>query len=243
MTTLALLNNVPRRVESGVILTTALEQQFSQRLNALTSQARAAGVDLSDPSNINALKAAREAYLQKQEDKRKERDANFKFSKSNAMLARVNANFLATSGVSVNSSQSYAVLSIYENNALITSSDKFLLSLTSESDGDRIAPIFTFGTPICYTAGRRPRLYSYSGEFLVNQKDKNSKDEFWTLFEKYGRASSAIIGRADQYVTELKYQNRVIKGVMTALETPITAADTHKIPFNFSLFVYEEISS
>lgn len=247
MTTIALLNNVPRRQESGVLLTTPAEQQEIAKtqsgIQALISEANKFGIDLKARDLADYLIEARKINREKREAKIKERDANFKFSKSNAMLARTNANYLAASGTWVYGSDSYAKLRVYlarNPTKDVFKTDEFLLCATSESDGDRLAPIYTFGTPLCFTAGRRPKMYSYNGELLVNQYNGNSKSKFWEVFEKFSRSSSAIIGREDQYITEIKYQNRVISGVMTALQTPITARDLHKIPFSFSLFVYEE---
>ena len=254
MTTLALLNNVPPEPNGRLVLTTGIELDIANRslsrVDSLDANSRIfGGSGLTAAERSMFLKQAQENIANEYKEQRKRRDSNFKLQLNTAGTVRVNPDFLATNGDwAYNETEKFhygASLRIYKNQfapkAVGDPVLDFILTAAAESDGERLAPIYTFGTPVCFTAGRRPRMFSYSGEFLVNQKDKNSKDAFWTFYEKRARASSALINREDnQYIPKLRYQNREISGVMTALQTPITAQDTHKIPFNFSIFVYEE---
>ena len=245
MKTLALLNNLPRRNDNNIVaLTTPQETQSRALLGSALQQyvlnSQFAGNALSTRDALDYIDSLRNQQKKADYDARRA-EADRLFSKAGSTpLARPNPNFLATGGdpLPSKSYRSKASLTIFEFD-VIDSTANFILTSCSESDSERVAPVYTFGTQQCFTAGRRPRIFSYSGEFLINQKDGNSKDAFFSIYENSGRASSALIDQPAPRKAILRYAATEVEGVLTAFQANIVAQNPNCIPFGFSIFVYD----
>ena len=127
---------------------------------------------------------------------------------------------------------------------LLYQTSNALLININEATSDRVEPIYTFGTPIVFTTdGFQPRVYVYQFELLINKLNSDSRNKFMELYEKYGRASSALIGpeRKEAPITvSLSYRNRYVDGVFLSMDMVASADRPHSASVTLSMFVYDE---
>lgn len=131
---------------------------------------------------------------------------------------------------------------------VIFGTDQFVLQNSQESDVERYQIVETFGEPVAFFFGRRPRIYSYSG-FLYNsgsrfpQEDSsvNSmlwRDNFKLAYELFLRGTKCVQFRARAY---LNYDLVLREGFILNNQIQQTI-EPNMVSFSFSMFVTREIN-
>lgn len=126
---------------------------------------------------------------------------------------------------------------------LVFSTDKFLLASASELRSSRAAPVFTFGQPLVFTAGRRPYIFNYSGHLLISRIDGDGRNQFYEVYDQYLRASANLIGsdRAQlPWIVELAFKGGFRRGYVTNIDIALEGTTSGKADFSFSLFVVQD---
>ncbi len=136
---------------------------------------------------------------------------------------------------------------------LIYGTDQFLLQGTSEPDSEKVQIVETFGDPVAYFYGRRPRIYSYRGilyntgdVFPTNisegsEPDGSSglwRDNFKLAYDLFLRGTRTTRFRARAYLT---YDRVLREGyiVRSSIEQDI---NPNHVQFTFSMFITRELN-
>lgn len=115
----------------------------------------------------------------------------------------------------------------------------FIMAGLSEVEADRMAPVFTFGAPIVYTGGKRPKVYSYQAFFLLNKRDGDLREAFINQYMTLMRARKLTSAGEDVYVW-LSYRDRNVYGTLMNLDLGAMSSQPGYVTATFSLFVFSE---
>lgn len=115
--------------------------------------------------------------------------------------------------------------------------DKFwtdwLLQSVTEVREEKYQLTETFGKPILYVFGERPRFLQFQG-YLVNTADFNWRAEFWENWEKYFRGTRLVENDALMWIG---FDDILVGGYPLQAQAPQTASEPHIIPFSFGFYV------
>lgn len=128
-------------------------------------------------------------------------------------------------------------------NDIIFVTDKLIVESASEDRSCRLAPLFSFGQPLVYSSGDNPYVFRYSGKLLVNKLDGDSKNQFYSMYKKYLRASSNLAGKnrtVVPWVVELNYRDMYRKGYVVDCNISVNSMQPVMAELTFSLFVIED---
>ena len=115
----------------------------------------------------------------------------------------------------------------------------FFLQSVSESRQEKVQLMETFGDPILYVFGERPRFLQFQG-YLVNSADFNWRSQFYENWDKYFRATSLVENDAQLFVG---FDDIVVNGYPFAASTQQSAQDPNLIRFTFNLYVVNYTNS
>lgn len=139
---------------------------------------------------------------------------------------------------------------------LVFGTDQFVLQSAQETDTERVQLVETFGEPVAFFFGRRPRVFNYSG-FLYNSgktktlvesaeqfgraKVANSmlwRDNFKIAYELFLRGTRCVQFKARAYLT---YDRTVREGFLlnASMQQDVRP---NMVSFSFSMFVMREFN-
>lgn len=140
---------------------------------------------------------------------------------------------------------------------VIFGTDQFLLQSATEQDVERYQIVETFGEPVAFFFGRRPRIYTYSGTlfnsgFRFNGAGKNFfedstefqvnsmlwRDNFKLAYELFLRGTKCVRFRARAY---LNY-DRVLREGFILNNQIIQNVHPNMVQFSFSMFITREVN-
>jgi hypothetical protein len=116
--------------------------------------------------------------------------------------------------------------------------DKFLLTHLSETHDCRQAPVFVLTQTLMYTSGRVHSIGAYRGQFLINDRDGDSRSAFERDYHAYLK-SDACLNRLDGtsgYV-KLVYRDQVKRGYILSLDFTTSANAPGSVSFSFTMFL------
>ncbi len=137
---------------------------------------------------------------------------------------------------------------------LIYGTDQFILQGASEPDNEKVQIVETFGDPVAYFYGRRPRMYSYRGILYntadvlpsgvgegkepVNGSSGLWRDNFKLAYDLFLRGTRSVRFRARAYLT---YDRVLREGyiVRSSIEKDI---NPNHVQCMFSMFVTRELN-
>lgn len=146
---------------------------------------------------------------------------------------------------------------------VIYGTDQFILQSATEPDDEKVQIVETFGQPVAFFYGRRPRMYTYSGT-LLNGADTFStgdnsannipqstvdgeatsaystlwRDNFKLGYELFLRGTRSVRFRARAYLT----YDRVIREGFIVRSSISQDIRPNMVSFMFSMFVTREIN-
>lgn len=140
---------------------------------------------------------------------------------------------------------------------VIFGTDQFLLQSATEQDVERYQIVETFGEPVAFFFGRRPRIYTYSGTlfnsgFRFNGAGNNFfedstefqvnsmlwRDNFKLAYELFLRGTKCVKFRARAY---LNY-DRVLREGFILNNQIIQNIHPNMVQFSFSMFITREVN-
>lgn len=138
----------------------------------------------------------------------------------------------------------------------IYGTDQFILQNVAEPDDEKVQIVETFGEPIAFFYGRRPRMYTYSGILLngsdsipnqgkgLSEDEKRNtystlwRDNFKMAYELFLRGTKAARFRARAYLT----YDRVVREGFIIRSNISQDIRPGMVNFMFSMFVTREVS-
>jgi hypothetical protein len=116
----------------------------------------------------------------------------------------------------------------------------FLLSQVTESKTEKAEVIPLVGDGFAsYFFGQNPRTYMFDG-FLLNTKECLWRDLFDYLYKEVFRGSKVA---KHSKLVRIAYDGRIVSGVMTAMSQVLSSQNELYSQFQFSLLVFDEIST
>ena len=109
----------------------------------------------------------------------------------------------------------------------------FLLQSVDEQRSEKFQLVETFGEPIAYVFGERPRFLSFQG-YLLNTADFNWRALFWENWERYFRATKLAENNARMY---LGFDDILVSGYPINAVARQSSNVQHTITLNFSFLV------
>lgn len=109
----------------------------------------------------------------------------------------------------------------------------FALTQVQEQEAEKYQIIETFGDDIVYFHGKRPTVYSFSGN-LLNTVDNQWKNNFYTKYKEIMRGTKCAENKTRAY---LFYDDILVEGYMLNLSMSMNAQETKVVPFSFSMFI------
>jgi hypothetical protein len=110
--------------------------------------------------------------------------------------------------------------------------DWFLQSV-QESRQEKFQIVETFGEPILYVFGERPRLLQFTG-YLSNTADFNWRAQFWENWELYFRATKLVEGNHRMYIG---FDDILVSGYPLNAQARQLATDPNRIMFSFAFLM------
>lgn len=107
------------------------------------------------------------------------------------------------------------------------------LQSVSEAREEKVQISETFGDPVFYVFGERPRFLRFQG-FLVNTSDFPWRAQFWENWEKYFRATKLVENDAQLFIG---FDEILVSGYPINANATQVANDPNKIVFNFTFYV------
>ena len=137
---------------------------------------------------------------------------------------------------------------------VIYGTDQFILQSATEPDDEKVQIVETFGEPVAFFYGRRPRMYTYSGtllnggDFFAQDLDRPTifpneystlwRDNFKLAYDLFLRGTRSVRFRARAYLT----YDRVIREGYILRSNISQDIRPNMVNFMFSMFVTREIS-
>jgi hypothetical protein len=121
--------------------------------------------------------------------------------------------------------------------------DKFMITSAVEPRSSRSTMVMSFNQPTVYTAGMRAYIFRYSGHVLINKRDGDGRNDFYTLYRKYMRASAGLVGtdrRSFPWLVELTFRDMLRRGYVLDASIGINALEPTKGDISFTLFIVDE---
>lgn len=134
-----------------------------------------------------------------------------------------------------------------QNGFEIFATDQFVLQASNEVDNEKIQVVETFGEPIIFMFGRRPRFYNFSG-FLYNGGDDPTtgpfeqstlwRDNFKLAYELFIRGTKCVKFRARAYLS----YDRVMREGFIINSTISQDIRPNMVQFAFTMYITREIN-
>lgn len=121
-------------------------------------------------------------------------------------------------------------------------SDNFVIMHFNESDQERTAIQYTFGSASLFVGpGRAPRIYSYGGA-LVDSKNSGKQIAHWLrMYNRYWRATASTAGDINgAWLINLSFRDQFRKGYIVNTKLDYDASKPLIAQFSFSMFVISE---
>jgi len=115
---------------------------------------------------------------------------------------------------------------------------EFLLQNVSEASEEKYQLVETFGEPIGFFYGSRPKIYQYSGT-LLNTEDYPWKDKWKANYENEFRGTKCVEKKSRAYLT---YDFVLREGYILSLSTSQDSASPNNVNFSFAMFVTREMN-
>lgn len=115
---------------------------------------------------------------------------------------------------------------------------EFILQSVQEMAHEKYQLIETFGDPVSFFYGQRPKIYQYSG-VLVNSTNKPWRDNWKDMYEKKLRGSELVKQKARVYLT---YDYVLREGYILDSAIRQISAHPYHVDFNFTMFITREIN-
>ena len=109
----------------------------------------------------------------------------------------------------------------------------FLLQSVTEQRNEKFQIVETFGEPIAYVFGERPRFLQFQG-YLLNTADFNWRAQFWENWEKYFRATRLVERNARMY---MGFDDILVSGYPVNAVARESANVQNSITLNFTFLV------
>jgi len=110
----------------------------------------------------------------------------------------------------------------------------WLLQSVVEQRAEKSQIVETFGDPILYVFGERPRFLQFTGQ-LINSMDFNWRAEFWENWERYFRATRLV---EKGHLMFIGFDDILISGYpLNAAAMQQAQPNQHVVQFNFNFFV------
>lgn len=110
--------------------------------------------------------------------------------------------------------------------------DFFLQSVT-ESRQEKVQLLETFGVPILYVFGERPRILQFTGS-LMNTADFSWRSQFLENWDKYFRATALVESDSQLFIG---FDDIIVNGYPFSTTVRQSSVDNNIINFNFSFYV------
>ena len=104
-----------------------------------------------------------------------------------------------------------------------------------ESRQEKVQIVETFGDPVVYMFGERPRFLQFRG-YLVNSADNNWRAQFWENWDRFFRGTRLVEQNAKMFIT---FDDILVGGYPLNASASQSANDPHLITFEFSFIVTE----
>jgi hypothetical protein len=114
----------------------------------------------------------------------------------------------------------------------------FFLSKVGEAREEKIQLTETFGDPILYVFGEKPRFLSFKG-FLMNTQDFNWRAQFWENWDKYFRASKLVEGNNQM---TLFFDDIHVRGYPINAVCQQTSDSPNVMVFSFNFYVVDYVN-
>jgi hypothetical protein len=117
----------------------------------------------------------------------------------------------------------------------------FMIQSVQDQRAEKSQIVETFGEDYIYFFGERPRFLNVTG-VVVNSKDFNWKNEFWSNYESRLRGTRLVEQNARLY---FYFDDVVVEGFMMGAGATYTSDSPYLLPIQFQLFVtnYVELST
>ena len=115
----------------------------------------------------------------------------------------------------------------------------WLLQSVSEQRMEKTQIVETFGSPVFYVFGERPRILQFQG-ILVNTADFNWRAEFWENWDKYFRATKLIEQGNRMFIG---FDDIIVSGYPMSANAIQNTMQPHQIGFSFSFFVVDYMNT
>jgi hypothetical protein len=137
---------------------------------------------------------------------------------------------------------------------LVYGTDQFILQAASEADNEKVQIIETFGEPVAYFYGRRPRTYTYGGilynsadvipsNFVLGADPNGTysglwRDNFKLAYDLFLRGTRCVRFKARAYLT---YDRVVREGfiIRSSIEQDV---NPNQVRLMFSMFITREVN-
>ena len=130
-----------------------------------------------------------------------------------------------------------------ETGRIVRSFNKLILTALSESQSERVDPVYTFGATNVFSSGRQPRVYVYQGITVLTERDGNTRNELFNFYKRYLRGSANLVGeerRENPYHARISFRNVFRDGFVVSLDTTASSDFPSIANVAISMFVYEE---
>lgn len=117
--------------------------------------------------------------------------------------------------------------------------DNFILQSVDEVDAEKIQVVETFGDPIAFFYGRRPRFYQFTGT-LMNTSDYLWRDNFKIAYDTWLRGTKCVEQGARAYVAfdfTIK-EGFIVNAVIGQAQSP-----NNMVSLSFQMYVTREINT
>lgn len=115
----------------------------------------------------------------------------------------------------------------------------WLLQSVSEQRIEKTQIVETFGAPVFYVFGERPRVLQFQG-VLVNTADFNWRAEFWENWERYFRATKLVEQGNRMFIG---FDDIIVSGYPMTANAVQSSQQPHMISFSFSFFVVDYMNT
>lgn len=112
------------------------------------------------------------------------------------------------------------------------------LQSVTEAREEKVQITETFGDPVLYVFGERPRFLRFQG-FLVNTTDFPWRAQFWENWERYFRATKLVEHDAQLFIG---FDEVLVSGYPINANATQVANDPNKIVFSFTFYVVNYIN-
>lgn len=115
---------------------------------------------------------------------------------------------------------------------------EFLLQTANEITDEKHQIVETFGDPVVFFYGERPKIYQYSGT-LLNTEDYSWRDGWKSKYADELRGTQCVKERRRAYLT---YDFVLREGYLLGMNISQLSANPNHVDFGFTMFITREIN-